>query len=228
MPSVCFNEEKIIKSTNFDDVYYNIDNGLEEKKYVFIQGNNLPDRFNKKSIDFSILELGFGTGLSFLLTAIEFSAKNRDYQLNFISTELYPLTYDEITKALSVWNNLYSLDVTKQFLQQYKQADLTKDINIKIGNINLTILIGDATVTLKNLDEKIDCFYLDGFAPSKNPVMWGKDVFSCVKNLAKKEATCSTYACSRIVKDILVFAGFEYKKQKGFGKKREMIVGKKL
>mgnify|MGYP001470861512 CR=1 FL=1 len=213
------------RSLHFDDIYYNVDGGLAEKYYVFIDGNNLPQRFEKLEKNFNLLELGFGTGLSFLLTAIEFNKFDSKYELNFTSTELYPLSFEEIDLALKKWDDLYSNKITKEFLMQYKQKELIKDIKIKLNNVNLHILVGDARETLKSINEKQNCFYLDGFAPSKNPIMWGEEVFSQVKRLSAENSTATTYSVSRLVKDILTFAGFDYSKRKGFGKKREMIIG---
>ena len=52
-------------STQFDDPYYSLDNGLAETRHVFLNGNDLPTRFGG---DFQIGELGFGTGLNLLVT----------------------------------------------------------------------------------------------------------------------------------------------------------------
>tara|TARA_Y100001960_G_scaffold283575_1_gene318763 strand:+ start:447 stop:1133 length:687 start_codon:yes stop_codon:yes gene_type:complete len=227
MQTLVFEENNTPRSQHFDDIYYNIDGGLEEKHYVFIQGNDLPEKFEALQEDYNILELGFGTGLSFLLTALEFNKYNSKHKLHFTSTELYPLDYDNLNKTLVCWDKIYSTDLLQSFLAQYKTADLTKNINITLGNIELTILVGDARETLKKLELKQNSFYLDGFAPSKNPVMWGEEVFSQISRLAKPNATCATYAASRLVKDILTFAQFSFKKRKGFGKKRDMIVGVK-
>lgn len=225
MNNLTFEENNTPRSTAFDDIYYNVDGGLEEKKYVFIQANKLPIKFAELSNDINVLELGFGTGLSFLLTALEYNKHNANYNLNFTSTELYPLSYTELDSALAVWEDLYKESFVQKFLEEYKKVDLSKNIEIKIDNINLTILIGDARETLKTLKTKQHCFYLDGFAPSKNPVMWGEEVFAEISRLAEVNSSATTYACSRQVKDILNFAGFEFYKQKGFGKKREMIIG---
>lgn len=225
MSNFIIQEDNSLKSQHFNDIYYNVDGGLDEKKYVFIDANELPHKFKNLENDFNILELGFGTGLSFILTAIEYSKYNLNYNLNFTSTELYPLTYSHVNDSLKNWEDIYGLDIVQNFLNQYMQADLTKDIIIKLNNITLKILVGDAQNSLKKLNDMQDCFYLDGFTPSKNPIMWGETVFTEIKRLAKPKSTASTYSVCRVVKDILTFADFSYYKQKGFGKKRHMIVG---
>ena len=51
-------------SSKFDDPYFSLDNGVEETQHVFIDGNDLTNRFRD---GFRIGELGFGTGLNFLV-----------------------------------------------------------------------------------------------------------------------------------------------------------------
>lgn len=225
MNKINWTESLTPKSVEFSDIYYNINSGLEEKEYVFVEGNNLKDKFNNLNSDFNILELGFGTGLSFLVTALSFIKLNNTRELNFTSTELYPLSVEQIEQAFKVWKNFYNNDIVQEFLSQYKKADLTADIMIKIKNVNLRILIGDANIRLKDLKEQQNCFFLDGFAPGKNESMWSEDLFNEIKRLSKKESTFATYSASRIVKDRVEQAGFEYSKRKGFGSKRDMLVG---
>jgi tRNA 5-methylaminomethyl-2-thiouridine biosynthesis bifunctional protein len=72
---------------------------------------------------------------------------------------------------------------------------------------------------------KADCWYLDGFSPNRNPEMWSPDLFREVARLSAEEATFSTFAAASFVRKGLEAAGFEVKKRKGFGKKREMLFG---
>lgn len=223
MKNVTWTTNNTPKSENFGDVYYNKDSGLDEKKYVFVNGNYLESKFENLKNDFKILELGFGTGLSFLVTALEFAKNKTEYSLEFTSTELFPLDFEEMYKALNVWEDFFQEELVQRFLQEYKKADLTTNIEIKLDNISLKILIGDANFKLKELKDKQDCFFLDGFAPGKNESMWSESLFELVKGLTKKGSTASTYSASRVVKDRLEQAGFTYSKRKGFGHKRDML-----
>ena len=54
-------------SKEFDDIYYSVEDGLKESEYVFLDGNNLDERFSQ-SDNFTIIETGFGTGLNFFAT----------------------------------------------------------------------------------------------------------------------------------------------------------------
>lgn len=68
-------------------------------------------------------------------------------------------------------------------------------------------------------------FFLDGFAPSKNPELWGASITNQFSRLTDKSATLATFTVARIVKDSLTSAGFALEKIPGFGKKREMLIG---
>ena len=66
-----FNEQGTPVSAEFDDVYFSNQNGLEETRYVFLSGNQLPERWLHHPADrFIVAETGFGTGLNFLTLAI--------------------------------------------------------------------------------------------------------------------------------------------------------------
>jgi tRNA 5-methylaminomethyl-2-thiouridine biosynthesis bifunctional protein len=66
---------------------------------------------------------------------------------------------------------------------------------------------------------------LDGFAPSKNPEMWSPALFQQIQRLSHSKTTFATFTAARVVKDLLTNHGFEFKKAKGFGRKRDMIHG---
>jgi tRNA 5-methylaminomethyl-2-thiouridine biosynthesis bifunctional protein len=59
------------KSEEFDDFYFNTDSGINESRYVFINPTQLQQRWQDHKGSFTILETGFGTGLNFILTWLE-------------------------------------------------------------------------------------------------------------------------------------------------------------
>ena len=95
----------------FQDVYFSTDNGLLETDYVFLQGNQLKNRWQSLNANtFTIAETGFGTGLNFLCAAkcwLETAPK--EAKLHFVSVEKYPLGLLEITTALRLWPTLSAL-----------------------------------------------------------------------------------------------------------------------
>ena len=216
----------------FQDVYFSSDNGLLETEYVFLQGNNLTYRWlHTEAKTFTIAETGFGTGLNFLCAAKNWlDTAPKDAVLHFISVEKYPLNLPDITSALQLWPEL--VELTELFLASYEGLFIgTEPIILFDNRIQLTLLIGDATTCLKSFNlmhssPPIDAWFLDGFAPAKNPDMWQADLFEQMARLSNQTSTFATFTSAGAVRRGLLAAGFQVKKQAGFGKKREMLFGR--
>jgi tRNA 5-methylaminomethyl-2-thiouridine biosynthesis bifunctional protein len=93
------------------------------------------------------------------------------------------------------------------------------------GQVTLSLLIGDIQEQLSNITTPIDAWFLDGFAPAKNPDMWTENLFQKMAQLANKQTTFATFTSAGVVRRGLQAAGFTVEKQAGFGKKREMLNG---
>jgi tRNA 5-methylaminomethyl-2-thiouridine biosynthesis bifunctional protein len=89
----------------------------------------------------------------------------------------------------------------------------------------LTFVVGDVRDALPRVDAVVDAWFLDGFAPAKNPEMWGWRVMAEVARLSRRGATCATYTVAGEVRRGLEAAGFAVAKAPGFGRKREMLRG---
>ncbi|MBM9500336.1 bifunctional tRNA (5-methylaminomethyl-2-thiouridine)(34)-methyltransferase MnmD/FAD-dependent 5-carboxymethylaminomethyl-2-thiouridine(34) oxidoreductase MnmC [Leptospira sp. 201903071] len=213
-------------SEEFGDIYFSPENGMEETKHVFIEGNKLLQRWEEQipQKSFSILELGFGTGLNFLTTWKEYTKHEDRFRLHYISIEKFPLNKEEISKALSVFPELQTTQ--EEFLNSYE--DLIPGMNyfrFQNGNVHLTLYLGNVEDALVEISGKVDAIFLDGFAPSKNPDMWEESVLIHLRRVCKKGTTFSTFTVARMVRDSLTSCGFVLEKRPGFGKKREMLVG---
>ncbi|NOT16310.1 MAG: tRNA (5-methylaminomethyl-2-thiouridine)(34)-methyltransferase MnmD [Methylotenera sp.] len=211
----------------FDDVYFSSDDGLAETEYVFLQGNNLAERWqNLQGKTFTIAETGFGTGLNFLCAAkLWLETAPEMTVLHFISTEKYPLSLQDISKALQLWPTLSEL--SEALLTQYESL-LLQNSNISLFNnrIKLRLLVGDANEQLPQITTQVNAWFLDGFAPSKNPEMWQSALFQQMAKLSNTETTIATFTSAGAVRRGLVEVRFAMKKRAGFGKKREMLVGR--
>ena len=107
-----FNAQGLPISDTFDDIYFSKQDGAAESDYVFLQGNQLAQRFATWSSNepFVIAETGFGTGLNMLLASALFLAvAPANAQLHLVSFERYPLTKADIGRALTQWPHLSSL-----------------------------------------------------------------------------------------------------------------------
>ncbi|MBF7072521.1 bifunctional tRNA (5-methylaminomethyl-2-thiouridine)(34)-methyltransferase MnmD/FAD-dependent 5-carboxymethylaminomethyl-2-thiouridine(34) oxidoreductase MnmC [Glaciecola sp. MH2013] len=226
-----FNEFGTPVAQSFDDVYFSNENGLKETQYVFIESNKLIERWQgSQSSSFSIGETGFGTGLNFLLTAKTFLdiVKDQSQQLYYLSTEKFPLRIEDLRKALNLWPEL--AEYSKELIQHYPVLlPGFHRISLFHGKVILDLFLGDATEGFQQCHSqplgRIDAWFLDGFAPSKNNDMWNDKLYEAIARLSKADATFATFTAAGAVKRGLAAVGFDVKKQKGFGRKREMLVG---
>ena len=210
-------------SIKFDDPYYSVVDGRAETDHVFIKGNHLDNRWPAMEIC-RIAELGFGTGLNFLETVRQWQTLGlQNHELHFISFEQYPITKDEMSKALSHWTELKPLALRLLEIWEPSQT-----IKAQFSDaIALTVHIGDANGLLPELNFKADAWYLDGFSPAKNPELWNELLMQEVGRHTAHNGTFATYTAAGFVKRGLQAAGFKVEKTKGFGRKREMLIGRK-
>ncbi|MFM0042473.1 bifunctional tRNA (5-methylaminomethyl-2-thiouridine)(34)-methyltransferase MnmD/FAD-dependent 5-carboxymethylaminomethyl-2-thiouridine(34) oxidoreductase MnmC [Paraburkholderia sediminicola] len=211
----------------YDDIYHSAVGSLEQAQYVFLRGNALPDRWQGRRI-FTVLETGFGMGINFLMTwATWRDDPARCERLHFVSTEKHPFTQADL-------QSLYAATISDPAIATLAQtlADAwpmlvpgSHRLEFEGGRIVLTLVFGDAGETLPNLRLRADAFYLDGFAPAKNPEIWTPAIFKALARMAGEGATFSTYTSAGDIKRALTQCGFEYRKVDGFGWKRAMLVG---
>lgn len=233
---IAFNEQGTPVASEFDDVYFSNANGLEETRYVFIDNNQLTERWSQHESEcFVVAETGFGTGLNFLacvLAFVHFRQNQPDARLrrlHFISTEKYPLSIDDLKRALAHWPTLE--DFARQLTQQYPEhiAGCHRMV-FEQGCVRLDLWFGDIHQSLPSVMNTpqgyVDAWFLDGFAPSKNPDMWSTDLFTQMARLSRHNATFATFTAAGFVKRGLQAAGFEVQKRPGFGRKRDMLAGK--
>jgi len=214
-------------SRRFGDVYFSRGSGLEETRQVFLAGNGLPERWATLAPDgrFTVGETGFGTGLSFAATwALWDQVAPPGASLRYVSVERDPLPPADIARTLGIWPEL----------ARYREALLAQWTEVPPGwhrlafaggRVLLTLLVGDVRAVLPRLDGRVDAWFLDGFAPAKNPEMWEPGVFAVVAGHSTRGATCATYTVAGEVRRGLEAAGFAVEKTPGFGRKREMLRG---
>jgi tRNA 5-methylaminomethyl-2-thiouridine biosynthesis bifunctional protein len=213
-------------SLDFNDVYFNTDNGLAETEHVFITHNHLQQRFSNHNLtNFTIIETGFGTGLNFLVvSALWLKLAPKSATLHYIGIEKVPLSLADLTRAQALWPQFTA--VSQALITQY--ATLKTGMNhfsIAAGLIHIDLQVDDIVLALPQLSKVADAWLLDGFAPAKNAAMWSNGVFAQMARLSRTNTTFATFTSTGYVKRGLQAAGFKVTKHKGFGKKREMLSG---
>ena len=225
---ISWQEDGTPKSIQFQDVYFSKHNGIEETRFVFLETNQLETRLKAATTDetpqFCIGETGFGTGLNFLCA---WQLRNKvapTCHLHFMSVEKFPLTQEDLATALTQWPELETL--SDQLIQLY--PTLTPGwhrVSFIKENVDLSLFIGDVIDGFSSTDANIDAWFLDGFAPAKNPDMWSEALFENLARLSRPGTTLSTFTAAGIVRNGLQQAGFEVERVKGFAHKRHMVRG---
>ena len=224
--SILISSNKGVYSRWYDDIYFDKTDGVKEKEHVYLNANDLANRI-KLSDKLCIAELGFGTGLNFILTW-RLWKKNRkpNSSLTYISFEKAPLSKKEMTRVYKKFKELN--DFSDQLIQKLTDNYKTnRTIYFKSENINL-ILIYDDFSLLTNFHFKADIWFLDGFAPSKNSEVWDNSYYKNIYNRTNLKGSLSTFTSSGLVRRGLALAGFSVTKVSGFGQKREMLKAIKI
>jgi len=212
----------VLRSQEFDDVYFSAEDGLAETRHVFLDGNGLPDFWEGRE-HFVIGETGFGTGLNFLAVWKLFREAAADgAKLHFISVEKFPLNAAQIDEALAHWEEL--CDLRGQLVVAYPTV-CEGVFEHEFDDVKLTIYFDDVVDGLGACDTQVDAWFLDGFRPSSNPEMWRGAVFEQVARLSRRGSRFATFTSAGFVRRGLEAVGFDVKKVSGFGRKREMSVG---
>lgn len=220
--NIYFDENNIPISNIFNDSYYSKSDGLLEAQTVFLAACGLPNNWHDNS-NYVIAELGFGTALNFLATMKMWTEnKPENSHLHFVSFEQFPLDAEIAKTAHENWPEI--LEYSEKLIKLWPAPILgIQRIEFKDMNISLTLVVGDANETMKSMDFKADCWFLDGFAPSRNPELWSKKIFYNIKRLSKPQVRIGTYTVAGLVRNNLADTGFEFEKKEGFANKRERL-----
>lgn len=216
------------RSRQFNDTYFDKNDGLSESRHVFLDGCDMTQMWRDRA-RFVIGETGFGTGLNFLAVWHAWThAAPKPERLHFISVEGFPLTPNQVREALASWPELKLL--ADQLIAAYPDPQPGfHRLEFESGRVVLTLLLGPVVPMLEQLDttinSKVDAWFLDGFAPDRNPEMWSADVLLHVARLSQAGARLATFTVAGSLRRTLESVGFRLEKRTGFGKKREVLAG---
>ncbi len=198
----------------FGDPYFSLDGGLAEARHVFLAGNGLPGRF---APGFRIAELGFGTGLNLAAALAAFRAAGCAGRLHYTGFEAFPLAPGDLARALSSFPDVAGL--VPDLL------DLAEAGRLDCPDLTARLIPGDARQTVSGWDGQADAWFLDGFAPAKNPELWEPGLLCDVARHTAPGGSFATYTAAGAVRRALAEAGFAVERRPGFGRKRHMTAG---
>ena len=209
----------------YGDVYHSSDSGPGQARHVFLGGNDLPSRWAGARV-FTLVETGFGLGLNFLATWQAWREDPaRPGRLHFVSVEKHPFEREALSGLHARYPEFAPLSAKLQAAWPPLVPGLHR-LEFEGGGVTLSLVLADALDALAKLELAADAFYLDGFAPDRNPDLWSPAALKALARLARPGATFATYTTARVVRDNLTAAGFAVESRPGFGRKRQMLAGR--
>lgn len=211
-------------SPQFGDVYHSADSAEGQARHVFLHGNDLPARW-AGARSFTIVETGFGPGLNFLATWQAWrDDPHRCTRLHFVSIERWPFARADLSTLHARHAEFATLSSQLRAAWPPLVPGLHR-LHFDDERVTLTLAFDEAIEAACGLRLAADAFYLDGFAPDRNPAMWSPQLLKALARLAAPGATVATYSAAGLVRDGLLAAGFTVEKRSGFGRKRDMLAG---
>ena len=212
----------MLHAVDFGDGYFGFEDGLAEARHVFLEGNGLADRF-AGATHLTIAETGFGTGLN-CLAVLSLLNSFPKLHLDYVSVEKFPLILPELEQAHAPFSELEAeaTDLRTNLPPRWPGYHL---VRLCGGRLTLHLHYGDVASVLPTLDFLADAWFLDGFAPARNPDMWAWPVLEQIGRLTRPGGTLASFTAAGNVRRGLEVAGFDIERVRGFGRKREMIKG---
>jgi len=192
--------------------YHSTNGAIQEARHVYINAGL--NQCNEPII--RVLEMGFGTGLNALLTALE--AEKRRIQVIYTGLEKYPLLAEII-------NQLNYRDLSPEIFQKIHAVEWGKSLAI-------TPFFSLQKIALDFADYDYpgpyDVVFYDAFAPDKQAEVWSQSFFSSIYNALNDNGILTTYCAKGEIRRRMQSIGFTVERIPGPLGKREMLRGRKL
>jgi tRNA U34 5-methylaminomethyl-2-thiouridine-forming methyltransferase MnmC len=194
-----------------DEHYHSVNGAVRESEHIFLKHG-----FDTTDADpLKIFEVGFGTGLNALLTAVRSCSGER--KIHYTSIEKYPLD-NEVVSRLNHF--LFAGDSGKELSSRIHAAEWDQPVSICENFILLKIKKDLLSYTF---NDKYHLIYFDAFGPDKQPDIWSGEIFSKIGAATEKNGVFVTYSAKGEVKRNLRSCGFEVTLLPGPPGKRQII-----
>lgn len=197
--------------------YHSIHGAIQESRHVFIEAGLHYAWEQFPGVPLRVFEMGFGSGLNALLTAME--AEQQQHNIHYVGVEAYPLGAEEV----NVLNYGAALQQDALF-QQLHQAAWNEPATLT--NF-FTLEKLETSLSNFSTSHPLHVIYYDAFAPSAQPELWTRDVFEKLYSMLTPGGMLTTYCSKGDVRRAMQAAGFTVTKLQGPRGKREMLRAEK-
>jgi len=202
-----------VRLKNSEITFHSGRGAIQESQHVFISAGFQYYIQHKTKKEISVFEVGFGTGLNVLLTAIV--ASRSDKQVVYYAVDEYPLPM-EIYANLNYASILNEEELYKIIMQTGWNQLLLMNGFLKLDKTKISLAD-------YNFDRNFDIIYFDAFAPDDQAAMWTEAIFKKLYDALNDDGVLVTYCSKSIVRKRLHAVGFTVEKLKGPPGKREII-----
>ena len=196
--------------------YHSKHGALQESIHVFIRsGLSYFLENNPAASGVSILEVGFGTGLNFLLSAELCTEKA--ITLDYLGIEAHPLSLEMIRQT--GYDMYVPAGIWRALIANYDglssaPVELLPNCKLQIASCKLADF---------QSEKQYDIIYFDAFATNRQPEMWNENAIGHTVQFLKPGGVFVTYAITGNLKRALKALGFKVEKAPGAPGKREML-----
>ncbi len=222
---IAWGEDGAPRSRLYGDIYFSAGDGLAEARTVFLGGCDLPRAWSGRD-RFRVAELGFGAGLNIAaLLHLWRDARPPGAHLSIFSVEAHPLGPGDAARALAAWPEIAA--IAGLLIARWPgRARGFHRIDLPELGATVDVAMMEASAALAAWTGEADAWFLDGFAPARNPTMWRQEVLDLVARRSAPGARLATYTVAGVVRRDLAAAGFEVERRPGFGAKRQRLEGR--
>ncbi len=206
-----------LRIPEWDEQYHSKHGAIQEANHVYIS-TGLTYFIENKYSDYpiNILEVGLGTGLNALLTALY--AEQHTIPINYNALEAYPLSEKE-------WQSLnYPTCLSEAHAQTILEKIHRADWGVRV-QISPYFQLKKEQKLFQDFSEKAttDLIYFDAFGPQVQPELWTSFIFKAMYKALKERGVLTTYSAKGSVRRTLQSVGFTVERLPGPPGKREML-----
>ena len=214
-------------SRRYHDRYFSGAGGWQEAQHVYCAGIELA-RLAATQQRICIAELGFGTGLNFVASAHAFlAAAPPQARLHYIGIDEALPPVEAVARAHKVFAEAAPIARALCACLPPHRAGIHRRWLLG-GRVKLTLFLADVATALAQMvsyGAGVDGWYLDGFAPARNPAMWTQSVFAHMRARSTPAARLASFSVAAQVRAQAGAAGWRVWKEPGFATKRHCLRG---
>ncbi|MEM9914460.1 MAG: FAD-dependent 5-carboxymethylaminomethyl-2-thiouridine(34) oxidoreductase MnmC [Planctomycetota bacterium] len=214
-------------SETYDDIYFNPDHAEGKTNHLFHRATRFDEQLEALDDGQPLIvgELGFGLALNFLGTWRKFKRlAPPNCRLHYVGLDVAPPSAEQLRQALESFDDWG--EEAQQLLREWP-GRVAGVHRLRLDRCDLTLHLGDIDDTLDGVQTQTDVWFLDGFAPDKNPAMWSARVAQQLFARTRPGGTLGSYTAAGHVRRALADAGFTVERLPGDPFKRHLVAATK-